>query len=361
MTETQEGKLCLSGVKKTFGNTPDATRIDIKHLEIAAGSLVTIVGDSGSGKTTLLRLVAGLETPDTGSISIDGVDCTTVPPIRRGTPFIPQENSLLPHLSVAQNVAFPLGEQAAAPLEKHRIEVLLTTMNLTGISERYPAELSAGQLQRVAIARALVLRPRVLLLDEPTANLDPRSREQVRLDIKNTQRRLGMSVLLVTHDPVEAMSMGQQILVMHHGRIAGMGSPEEMYLHPTSVVSARALGDINLVSCQISARTKGSYQVTVLGQTVWVSGCVAAGATAAQLLLRPEQLRFTATSKTRENQVRGKVAVVLESEFCGANRNFLVETVHGTLKVRVPAAQYHFQPGDFVTLHFDARDAWLLP
>lgn len=360
MGERLEGKLYLSGIKKTLGTGSDVA-IAVSELKIPAGSLVTIVGDSGSGKTSLLRIVAGLEKPEAGSVYIDDIDCTTMPPTQRATPYIPQENSLLPHLTVAQNVAFPLYRNASKPMAQHRLEVLLTTMNLAGISERYPAELSAGQAQRVAIARALVLRPRILLLDEPTANLDPRSREQMRLDIRNAQRRMGVSVLLVTHDPAEAVAMGEQVLVMHQGHIEGKGHPEDIYLHPTSVVCARALGDINLLSCHINAAKKQKYQVTIMGVSCWVSGCIPAGTTQAQLLLRPEHLHLQAISGKQETQVHDNIAVVLETEYCGSYRNVFLETMHGTLKVTAAAARSAFSPGDFVSLRFNPENAWLLP
>lgn len=359
MVEKLTGELKIKGVLKTFGQPGYVTSIE--SLEIAAGSLVTIVGDSGSGKTTLLRLIAGLLTPDRGTIWIDGQDATALPLEKRGTPYIPQDSSLLPHLTVQQNVAFPLGKDAAKPREQQRIEALLITMNLEGVKDRYPAELSAGQAQRVAIARALTLRPRILLLDEPTANLDPRSRDQIRLDLKNAQRRLGMSILLVTHDPVEAMSLGEKILVMSQGKVEALASPEDMYFQPRSEVCARALGDMNVLDCPVRSKKPGKYQVEAFGKTLDVSGLPGVEGTSASLLLRPECLGMEVLPGDVGKQVRENIALVLETEFCGEGRNYLVETIHGTLKVRVSSAQSRFLPGEFVKLRLDTKRAWMLP
>jgi multiple sugar transport system ATP-binding protein len=236
--------LLLKGLKKSFR---DFT-LYVEELEIPDNSYVVLLGPSGSGKTTLLRLVAGLETPDAGAIYIDGRDVTKSPVWQRDVGIVFQNYALYPHLTVFDNIAMPL-KNRKLPKEEiaKRVRHIAEILDIQDQLEKYPHQLSGGQQQRVALARALVKEPRVLLLDEPLSNIDARLRLEVRGFLKSLQRRLGTTVIHVTHDQEEAMALGDLLVVINNGRIEEVGPPSQLYSRPRSLFVFNFLGLSNVL------------------------------------------------------------------------------------------------------------------
>jgi putative spermidine/putrescine transport system ATP-binding protein len=234
----------IEALAKTYGST---RAVDDVSLSIEAGAFVSLLGPSGCGKTTTLKLVAGFEEADRGAILFDDQDVARVPAEKRDIGMVFQNYALFPHMTVAGNVGFGLEvRRVPGPEAGRRIARVLDMVQLAGFGDRYPRQLSGGQQQRVALARALVIEPRILLLDEPLANLDAKLREEMRQFIRDLQRRVGITTIYVTHDQAEAMAMSDRIVVMFGGRIAQVGAPGEIYERPRSVEVARFVGRINL-------------------------------------------------------------------------------------------------------------------
>ena len=241
----------LTGVTKSFGSTAVVRPAD---LSIADGEVVVIVGPSGGGKSTLLRLIAGLEQPEAGRIAIGGRDVTYAAPADRGLAMVFQSYALYPHLTVAENIAFPLKVAGAAKREiAARVADVAASLDLTALLDRRPRALSGGQRQRVSIARAIVRRPQVLLLDEPLSNLDSALRVRMRHEFARLHQQLGATMIYVTHDQLEAMTLANRIVVMAEGRIEQVGAPMELYTAPASLAVATAIGSpgINLMPVTI--------------------------------------------------------------------------------------------------------------
>ncbi len=234
----------IEGISKHFG---EFVAVDSVSLDIYQGELFSILGGSGCGKTTLLRILAGLEVPTNGHISIDGVDMTNVPAYERPVNMMFQSYALFPHMTVEQNVAYGLKkEKVPAPELKDRVRQILELVQLSSFTARKPDQLSGGQQQRVALARALVKRPKVLLLDEPLAALDKKLREHTQFELVNIQDRLGVTFVVVTHDQEEAMTLSTRIAVMNEGRFVQVGTPGEIYEHPETRFTADFIGKINM-------------------------------------------------------------------------------------------------------------------
>ncbi|TKT82695.1 ABC transporter ATP-binding protein [Aquamicrobium sp. LC103] len=255
------GSIRLNKVSKSFGTTAVIPEID---LEIEDGEFVVFVGPSGCGKSTLLRLIAGLEDASGGTISIDGRDVTGAPPARRGLAMVFQSYALYPHMSVYNNIAFPLkmaGEDKAAIDRK--VRAAAGTLNLTGYLDRRPGQLSGGQRQRVAIGRAIVRQPKAFLFDEPLSNLDAALRGNMRLEISELHHQLKTTMIYVTHDQIEAMTMADKIVVLNAGNIEQVGSPLELYRNPRNLFVAGFIGSprMNLIEGaeaeKLGARTIG--------------------------------------------------------------------------------------------------------
>ena len=287
------GTLVLSGVTRVFGATRAVDGID---LEVPAGELLALIGASGSGKTPTLRMVAGYDTPDAGTITLDGKDITRLSPQKRNFGMVFQHYALFPHMSVEENVAFGLEARRIernAPLEKARN--LLTSVGLEGAGKRAVQSLSGGEQQRVALARALVIEPRALLLDEPLSNLDPTLRRSTRTELRDTLRRLRMTALFVTHDQEDAFAIADRVAIMRRGRILQVGTPEELYDRPVSREVAEFIGRATLfpaVDC-------GTHAILKVGSVERRLGIVADRGpggkpfTDALAVLRPEALAFT--------------------------------------------------------------------
>jgi spermidine/putrescine ABC transporter ATP-binding subunit len=282
----------LGGVTKRFGKI---TALDDVSLLIRRGELMTLLGPSGCGKTTLLNLVGGFLTPDSGEIAIDGQRITQVPAYRRQIGIMFQSYALFPHMSVAANVGYGLKmRRIAKPEIARRVAEALALIKLEGLDDRKPRQLSGGQQQRVALARALVIRPKVLLLDEPFSALDRNLRASMQVELKEIQRKLGVTTIFVTHDQSEALSLSDRIAVIADGRIRQLGTPDEVYRRPVDRFVASFVGDVNVLRARLE-RIDGAIATVVLGQTrVPVPARTLSGAATGaivDLFLRPEDLR----------------------------------------------------------------------
>jgi ABC-type Fe3+/spermidine/putrescine transport system ATPase subunit len=234
----------LRSVVKQF---PNHRAVDKVSLTIPSGGFFALLGPSGCGKTTTLRMIAGFEQPTEGEILLDGDRVENVPPYRRDVSTVFQSYALFPHLTVRGNVEFGLRRRNAKDIAGRAMRAL-ELVRLTGKEDRYPAQLSGGERQRVALARSLVLEPKILLLDEPLAALDPALRKQMRLELKQLQRQVGITFLIVTHDTEEALSMSDQIAVMNAGRVEQIGTPHEVYFRPSTRFVAGFLGAMNWIN-----------------------------------------------------------------------------------------------------------------
>jgi putrescine transport system ATP-binding protein len=280
----------IAGLTKRFGA---AAAVHEANLDVYRGELFAILGGSGSGKTTLLRMLAGFETPDAGSIVIDGVDMTRVPPYQRPVNLMFQSYALFPHMTVEQNVAYGLHKEGLPrPEIRQRVAEMLALVRLEGLGARRPDQLSGGQKQRVALARALVKRPKVLLLDEPLAALDRKLREHTQFELMNIQDQLGITFLVVTHDQDEAMTLASRIAVMDAGRFVQIGTPTEIYEFPCNRFVADFFGGINLFSGRVAAVAGGTltfHADDVPGPIFAPDPGCGAGVTA-WLAVRPEKI-----------------------------------------------------------------------
>ncbi|MBM4015366.1 MAG: ABC transporter ATP-binding protein [Planctomycetes bacterium] len=288
--------LRITGLTKRFGGGAAAvTALADVSLELAAGELLVVLGATGAGKTTLLRVIAGLETPDAGRIELGGRDAAALAPADRDVALVFQNFSLYPHLSVRENLAFPLrapGRTLPAAEIAARVDEAAAMLRITRLLDRPAKNLSGGEMQRVAIGRAIVRRPRLFLLDEPLTNLDAKLRESLRVELKRLFRQLGVPVVYVTHDQAEALSLADRIAVLAEGRVLQVGPPREVYLEPCSALVARQLGQppINLIALE----RRGGQWRTPDGSTI--TAAAAPEGTRALLGLRPEQLQLTAAS-----------------------------------------------------------------
>jgi putrescine transport system ATP-binding protein len=280
----------IAGASKHFGAT---AAVDDVSLRVERGAFYALLGPSGCGKTTLLRMIAGLETPDSGRIVIDGVDVTGLPPYARPVNMMFQSYALFPHMNVAGNIAFGLRQER---MDRRRIaarvEEMLALVQMAGYARRQPHELSGGQRQRVALARALAKMPKLLLLDEPLAALDRKLRAETRLELVGIQERVGITFLVVTHDQEEALSMATCIAVMNHGRVVQTGAPGEIYERPASRFVANFVGEVNLFEGELIA----GFNCLALavagfpGPIPLPSGTQLPEGAAAALAVRPEKL-----------------------------------------------------------------------
>jgi putrescine transport system ATP-binding protein len=249
----------IRNVTKRFG---DFIAVDDINLDIRRGELFAILGGSGCGKTTLLRMLAGFEAPSAGTIEIDGVDITTLPPYERPVNMMFQSYAVFPHMDVATNVAYGLKKEGRSAAEiASRVDEALALVQMPDFHKRKPDQLSGGQRQRVALARALIKRPKVLLLDEPLAALDKKLREQTQFELMNIQDELGVTFIVVTHDQEEAMILSSRIAVMNQGRFLQVGKPKEVYEYPTSRFVADFIGTINTFEGAVTHVSEDSISV----------------------------------------------------------------------------------------------------
>ncbi len=255
MPEAPPAAVELQGVTRRFGDVVAVDRVD---LRVADGEFFTLLGPSGSGKTTCLRLIAGFDLPSSGRILLHGADVSLRPPYERNVNTVFQDYALFPHLTVGENVAYGPMIRGVARDERRRLaEEMLALVELPGLGGRKPSELSGGQRQRVALARALVNRPRVLLLDEPLGALDLQLRQQMQVELKAIQQRIGITFVFVTHDQEEALTMSDRIAVFHCGRIVQMGTPAQVYEEPVTEFVAGFVGTSNILRGEVARRWLG--------------------------------------------------------------------------------------------------------
>ena len=295
-------ELHLSGLVKRYG---DFYAVRDVSLDIADGEFLVLLGPSGCGKTTTLRMVAGFIEPTAGHVKLGGTDVTLLPPWKRNAGMVFQSYALFPHLTVAQNVAFGLEMRKTPKAETaKRVDEALALVRLSGLSGRLPRQLSGGQQQRVALARALAIHPDVLLLDEPLSNLDAKLRQEVRVEIRELQRKLGLTTVMVTHDQEEALTMADRLVVMNEGQVCQVGSQRDLYERPADRFVAGFVGRTSFLEGAIEApgrfRTRGGLAIACTGGTPGP----------AALSLRPERIAIAAQPAGLDNSLPGTVEFV---------------------------------------------------
>jgi len=339
-------------VTKRYG---DVTAVDRVSLVIAAGSLVTLLGPSGCGKTTMLRLIAGLELPTAGTIRIGDRDVSHVPAAERDVSMVFQSYALFPHMSVLENVRYGLVvAKMARAAANERARAALAQVGLDDYDERLPSELSGGQQQRVAVARALVLEPLVLLFDEPLSNLDARLRRQMRDEIRDLQRRLGLTVVYVTHDQAEAMAVSDRIIVMNRATIAQEGAPRELYEQPRDPFVAGFMGDANRAR-GILARRDGTLGDVRLGPVTLSLPHRGLPDGDVELSIRPESIALRPAGETP------LAAIVRKAVYLGGVIEYTLDTGIGALFAVATAVEHPFAVGDTVSLELARHGVVLIP
>jgi putative spermidine/putrescine transport system ATP-binding protein len=348
----------LRNLNKHYG---DFAAVDNISLDIKDGEFLTFLGSSGSGKSTTLSMLAGFETPSSGEILVNDQSLVNVPPHKRDIGMVFQRYSLFPHLSVRDNIAFPLAIRKLAAAERDkRVDAMLKLVQLEQFAHRRPSQLSGGQQQRVAIARALVYEPRILLMDEPLGALDKKLREDLQDELRQLHRRLGITIVYVTHDQEEAMRLSQRIAIFSHGKIVGLGSGYDLYQNPPNAFVASFLGNSNFLKLKAQGNAAASFE----GQSLSIR--LTAGLHTDQdvlLMVRPEKaLALSVAQAISEslpsgwNEVSAKVVEVL---FLGESQTCSVVTSGGTsMTVKaLSAAGMPLKAGDPVQVRWATADA----
>jgi len=354
--------LVLSGLTKRYG---DFVAVDDLDLTVPPGSFFALLGPSGCGKTTTLRMIAGLEVPTAGSVTLAGDDIARLKPYRRPVNTVFQSYALFPHLTIRDNVAFGPRRKGMSKREAAaEVTRMLDLVELGEYAARKPAQLSGGQQQRVALARALINSPQVLLLDEPLGALDLKLRRQMQLELKRIQIDVGLTFIHVTHDQEEAMTMADTVAVMNQGRIEQMGAPEELYDLPRTTFVANFLGRSNLVAGSVTGNAGGQVSVQVDGATVTApAGRAVAAEGKVWVGVRPEkvQLRAPEEAGAAANHLRG--GVVSDVSFVGVSTEYLVRMPGGqelTVFEQNHTSSRRLHTGDEVDLSWAPEHTFLL-
>ena len=334
----------IRNLAKAFGAVK---AVDGVTLDIGSGEFITLLGPSGSGKTTVLRMIAGFEDPDAGSISLDSEDITHLPPFDRDVNTVFQDYALFPHMTIQENVEYGLRTRKVPKVEraKQALEAI-ASVKLEHTADRLPHQLSGGQRQRIALARALVLRPRVLLLDEPLGALDRQLREEMQVELKKIQRDAGITFIFVTHDQEEAMRMSDRIVVFNEGRVEQVGTPQDVYNKPATRFVAGFLGAANILS--------GDDAKKVFGKAKTVS-------------IRPERIRLEPANAKTSSDESSVVGRVQEASFVGANMIYVIETDFGfklsvsRANTELPGQDKSFAAGDRVLVVWHNSQAAEIP
>jgi putative spermidine/putrescine transport system ATP-binding protein len=333
--------------------------VDHLDLDIARGEFVSLLGPSGSGKTTLLMMLAGFEQPTSGSILVDGRRIDELPPYKRNMGVVFQNYALFPHMTVADNIGFPLkmrGVSKAAISE--RVMRVLDMVKLKTMAERKPTQLSGGQQQRVALARALVFEPQVILMDEPLGALDKKLREQMQLDIRDLHRRLGLTIVFVTHDQGEALTMSDRIAVFNHGRIEQIGTPRDIYDLPKTPFVAEFIGETNLLPCTVAERSQDALRLTtVSGLTLSAkAGGGRIDDISVQISIRPEAIRINDSSMA----ANGLTARIVDAVYFGDHIRLIAEVGSQRLIIKSDRSGRAADVGDEVAISFAPSDVWVV-
>jgi spermidine/putrescine transport system ATP-binding protein len=342
----------LKGIEKRFGSFVAATGID---LNLREGEFFSLLGPSGCGKTTVLRMIAGFQEPTSGKVLIDGTDMEGVPANKRPTNMVFQSYAIFPHLNVGNNVAYGLRGRVSKDQIDKRVAEALEMVELGGLQSRGANELSGGQRQRVALARALIMRPKVLLLDEPLSALDKKLREQMQFEMRNLQQSLGITFVMVTHDQYEAMTMSDRIGVMFKGRLAQVDSPASLYARPCNREVASFIGEMNILPATITGETGMNLTIDLAAfgrMEIARNPNVSASGTSIIAGIRPEQLEIKADKPADyPASVQGTVQNVA---FYGENIHYHVAVPGIDAPIAVSVPNY------FHTVDFDRGDTvWL--
>ncbi|NMM82731.1 spermidine/putrescine ABC transporter ATP-binding protein [Acidovorax sp. SRB_14] len=358
-------KLKISGLSKRYG---DFVALAPTDLEVATGEFLTLLGPSGSGKTTLLGLIAGLSVPDGGQLLINGVDVTYGAPYDRDIGMVFQNYALFPHMTIEDNIAFPLKmRKVDSATARKRAHEALELVHLPHVATRFPKELSGGQQQRIALARCLVYRPSIILMDEPLGALDKKLRDQMQLEIKRIHRELGTTIIYVTHDQEEAMTMSDRICLMNGGKIEQLGTPSDLYFRPRTLFVADFLGESNLFAGTVTATEGDSVEID-LGQAGTRTSAKSNGTrfevgNKVRVMVRPQNLSLDGATNGLGNGVGGKV---LDSMITGSlTKLYVASPAAGPdpIVVSFPTAwpSNRYALGQEVTLQWQTADAVAVP
>tara|TARA_B100000676_G_scaffold172403_1_gene169530 strand:- start:1825 stop:2910 length:1086 start_codon:yes stop_codon:yes gene_type:complete len=353
-------KLQAKNVRKTYG---PVVALEGTSIDLLEGEFLTLLGPSGSGKTTLLMAIAGLNDPDSGEIWIDGELMTYTPSHQRGLGMVFQNYALFPHLTIYENIAFPLKmRKMSTSAIDEQVARVLRTVQLPDVQERFPAELSGGQQQRIALARCFVYEPSIILMDEPLGALDKKLRDSLQREIKHLHDNLGITVIYVTHDQEEAMVMSDRVCLMNEGRIEQIGTPSELYFRPKSIFAADFLGESNLFGGKVVSQA--AEEITIeRADGVAVSGIcdnqVSNGETV-HYMIRPENIRVSLDKGSEENIARGKLK---ETIMIGQLTKYFLELEDESELVATTLTGSHrgsLQDGDQVYFGWSTSDARIM-
>ncbi|MDH7787087.1 putative spermidine/putrescine transport system ATP-binding protein [Ochrobactrum sp. 19YEA23] len=349
-------RIRFENISKSYA---DFKVIDGLNLDIARGEFVSLLGPSGSGKTTLLMMLAGFENPSGGKLIVDGKSINDVPSYKRNMGVVFQNYALFPHMSVGENVAFPLQMRGLGKAEiSDKVGKVLDMVQLSTMRERKPSQLSGGQQQRVALARALVFEPGVVLMDEPLGALDKQLREQMQLDIRALHSRLGLTIVFVTHDQSEALTMSDRIAVFNKGQIEQIGSPREIYDEPKTRFVAEFIGETNLAEGKVE-RIDGTNTLIRLNNGAELNASSSGALTPGQnvlLSIRPERIELGGEGKA-DNSL---ITRVTDSVYQGDHLRIQLDDKAHNFIVRLDRKAREWQPGVDVVAHFNAADCWTI-
>ncbi len=348
----KKAEVKFENITKKFNET---VAVDNVSCSFEAGTLTTLLGPSGCGKTTSLRIIAGLERATSGKILVDNEDVTLLPATDRDVSMVFQSYALFPHMSVIENVSY--GLKMINVNKEEYIEKSLETLklvNLEGYENRMPSELSGGQQQRVAVARAIVLKPKVLLFDEPLSNLDAKLRRQVREDIREIQQKLGVTTIYVTHDQEEALAISDKVIVMNNAVIAQEGSPKELYNYPKNKFVANFIGDANDVTAEIIQKQSNTYDLKLAEMEIKIETNQDLN-DKISLALRPEKIKIE-----RVNNGNSIHATIRNASFVGSSYQYILNSKIGELYVVSGDTNDIFNVGEEVFLSIDEKEVKVL-
>jgi len=341
-TESSNVKLKLEDIVKIFPSRNKKndvfTAVDNVSLEFKEGELTTLLGPSGCGKTTTLRMLAGFEFPTSGNVIIDGENITNQPPNQRDIGMVFQNYALFPHMTVYENISYGLKIKKVDKAEiKRRTEEVLSLMELEDLKDRSPSQISGGQQRRVAIARAIIIEPKILLFDEPLSNLDSKLRQHMRTEIRNLQRRLGITSIYVTHDQEEAMAISDQIIILSDGKVQQKGSPQDIYLNPVNSFVANFIGDSDVLKVSVKDFSEETLTLQIGGTTFKVKNELEHQFQindVVDCVMKPEFWSISAQGNFS--------AEIVQSTFLGSHMEYLVQIENQSFKF---FDYFHFENG----------------